>query len=508
MRMDSNPQRQLQRARQLADAGQRVEAVGAYRTLLAQQPQLADAWYELAMLLKREAQYDAAVAAYAQALVHQVRDPHEVHLNIAVIQTDHLHDHAAAVHSLRRALAIDADYVPAWLNLGNLFEDLGQRDEAMASYTRILRGPTANDRHADLRLEALARLVPLHAPQQPDDSLLLQLKASAESSTAIDDAVRANLLFALGRAYDAMACYPQAFAAFGSANRYSARRGPAYQPTRMVEYVDALIAATPIATAPSAIAAAERRLQPLFICGMFRSGSTLVEQVLHAHPLVAAGGELNFLPRLAAGPLAPFPASLQQLDQATAAHWAAQYRQYVARIAPADKAEARYFSDKRPDNFLLLGLIARLFPTAKVIHTTRDPLDNGLSIFVQHLDQRAVSYSSELAAIGHYYGQYRRLMRHLEACFGPRMLRFDYDQFVRDPEPALRRLLDFLGLPWDARCLEFHRQRNAVKTASFWQVRRPLYRDASGRARHYRDQLAALRQALKQAGVSDFTDAN
>jgi tetratricopeptide (TPR) repeat protein len=506
MFMEAHLRQQLQRARQLSDAGRPADAAATYRLLLSQHPTLADAWYELGILLRRTGQYDAAIAAYAKALACEVRDPEEVHLNIAVIQTDHLHDHVAAEQSLRCALAIDPGYVPAWLNLGNLHEDLGRREQAIASYTRILHAPTGEDRHAALRLEALARLVSLHAPSRPDDPLLLELKASAESPRTIDDTLRANLLFALGRAYDAMACYPQAFAAFEAANRASARRGPAYHPAAMVQRIDVLIGATPAAPSAPPSRAADRRLEPLFICGMFRSGSTLVEQVLHAHPQVAAGGELNYLAQLAAGPLAPFPASLQRLDAATAAHWAEQYRQHIERIVPIDKAKAYYFSDKRPDNFLLLGLVARLFPTARIIHTTRDPLDNCVSIFVQHLDQRAASYSSDLAAIGHYYGQYRRLMRHFEACFGERLLRFDYDQFVREPEPTLRRLLDFLELPWDPRCLDFHEQRNAVKTASYWQVRRPLYRESSGRSGNYREQLAPLRRALQQAGVSDFAD--
>lgn len=130
-----------------------------------------------------------------------------------------------------------------------------------------------------------------------------------------------------------------------------------------------------------------------------------------------------------------------------------------------------------------------------------------MSIVPQRLDQRAARYSREPTAIGHYCGRAPPPDAGIfETRFGERLLCFDYDQLGREPEPTLRRLLDFLELPWDPRCLDFHQQRNAVKTASSWQVRRPLYRESSGRSRNYREQLAPLRLALQQAGVSDRAD--
>jgi hypothetical protein len=240
----------------------------------------------------------------------------------------------------------------------------------------------------------------------------------------------------------------------------------------------------------------------VFICGMFRSGSTLVERVLAAHPAVAAGGELAWFPRLAAGPLAPYPASLARIDAATAARLAAAYRAHIAQLIAPDRPAPRWFTDKRPDNFLLLTLIKRLFPRARIIHTVRNPLDNGLSIWQQHLDPRVAPHATDLAAIGHWYGQYRRLMRHHAACWPDDVLDFDYDGFVADPEPWLRRLLAFLDLPWEPACLDFHRRGGAVRTASYLQVRKPLYRDASGRWRAYGERLAPLRDALLAAGVT------
>lgn len=233
---------------------------------------------------------------------------------------------------------------------------------------------------------------------------------------------------------------------------------------------------------------------------MFRSGSTLVEQVLAAHPAVVPGGELDLLPRMAARQLAPFPAAMATLDAARAAALAAAYRTETARLFP-HAAEAAYLTDKRPDNFLLVGLAKRLFPAAKIIHTVRHPLDNGLSIHMQHLDPRGFAYANDLRDTGHYYGQYRRLMAHWKRLYPDSIHDFDYDAFVRDPQATAEALLAFLDLPWDPRCLEFHRLDNTVKTASYWQVRRPLYAEASGRWRQYRRHLEPLAEALRAAGV-------
>lgn len=478
-----------------------IPTVAALRGRLSVNPARPDDWYELARLLKQSGQYDAALDAYAQAIRYQVSRPEEVYLNCAVIHTDHLANHAAAEDALRLALRLNPDYLPAWLNLGNLCEEQGRRDEAQACYERILNQPAADKEESSLRLEALARYVQLR-PACAEDPWLRQLEATAASTTAaIDHPLRANLHFALGRVHERMQHYDTAFSHYELANEWARRDGRRYDPAASERWFDTLME-TGISTTPDTSAeASDAGLQPLFICGMFRSGSTLIEQVLHSHPQVAMGGELAFFPRLAAGPLAPYPNGLRALDSVACRTVAAQYRELMRRLLPPDKARARYFSDKRPDNFMLLGLIKRVFPAARIIHTTRDPLDNGLSIYQQHLDQRVAPYSSDLAAIGHFYGQYRRLMRRFEQAFAGDILSFDYDDFVASPEPALRRLLDFLQLPWEPRCLDFHRQESTVKTASYWQVRRPLYREASGRWRHYARHLAPLQTALAAAAV-------
>jgi hypothetical protein len=172
----------------------------------------------------------------------------------------------------------------------------------------------------------------------------------------------------------------------------------------------------------------------------------------------------------------------------------------LARLHPG----AELVVDKRPDNFLYIGLIKTLFPDARIVHTTRDPLDNCLSIYFLHLDH-SMAYALDLMDIGHYYRQYGRLMAHWKSLYGDDILDVDYDALVREPRPAVERLLEFCGLEWSERCLSFHQRENAVKTASVWQVRQPLYQHASGRSRVFARQLDPLAQYLRQSTADTRT---
>jgi hypothetical protein len=224
---------------------------------------------------------------------------------------------------------------------------------------------------------------------------------------------------------------------------------------------------------------------------MFRSGSTLVERVLEGHPRVSAGGELPFLPALVQRALQPFPESVQKRSAEDFAQIASAYAQSVAGVF----ANADIVTDKRPDNFLLIGLIKTLYPDAKFVHSVREALDNCLSIFFLHLDQ-SLAYALDLEDIGHYYRQYQRLMAHWKQCYRDDIFDFDYDAFVEAPEATLRGLLKFLNLEWDESLLRLDQRSSAVKTASVWQVREGVYQRSSGRWRNYASQLGPLRAAL------------
>jgi hypothetical protein len=170
---------------------------------------------------------------------------------------------------------------------------------------------------------------------------------------------------------------------------------------------------------------------------------------------------------------------------------AARYRAEFMRVSPG----AAFVTDKRLDNFLYIGLIKRLFPDAKVVHTTRDPLDNCLSIYFLHLEQQ-MSYALNLKDIGHYYSEYRRMMAHWKREFAGDIFDFNYDALVKEPQQQFKALCEFLELPWSGEVPKVANRSASIKTASVWQVREPLYSTSSGRSRNYLHELEDLRHEL------------
>jgi tetratricopeptide (TPR) repeat protein len=473
----------LREATQLQRQNRVPEAIDAYQGILARWPNLAECWFNLAVLQRQARRLTDALDSYQRALDAGVSRPEEVHLNRSVIFTDYLGQHAAAERELKSALAISPAFTPALLNLANLYEDLGRRSEAQSLYARIL----ALDPRC---FEALARFANLQQPAAADPALVAQLR-QALADPAAAAAERASLGFALGRILDASGEYEAAFAAIQAANQASrASAAPhmvRYDRAQQHAFVDRLIACG----TPRARRVSPMRPRPIFICGMFRSGSTLTEQLLAGIPEVAAGGEIDFLPRLAGSELVPFPESLPALSAERLEQIAQRYRAELERVS----ATAAFVIDKRPDNFLYIGLIKGLFPDARIVHTTRNPLDNCLSIYFLHLDQQ-MSYALDLMDIGHYFREYRRLMAHWNSKFASDIFDFDYDALVSDPQRSLGRLCTFLGLDPPRDVARVAPAGRAVKTASVWQVREPLYRSSSGRSKHYAVQLKELHDYL------------
>jgi tetratricopeptide (TPR) repeat protein len=482
----NQPHSILDRAAVLEEAGRFAEAEVAYRDALNRWPELADTWYNLARLQRRIGRFDAALLSYQQALERGIDRPEEVHLNRAVIYSDFLRQEHAAERELLAALAINPRYVPAMLNLANLKEDFGERAAAIACYDTILALEPAH-------YEALARRARLHVPANRDDAMIIRLRSAiaANDSSAAD---KASLGFALGKLLDECGAYDDAFSAYADANRESRRSaGPNfrdYDPVAHTRLVDELISTSLAASTTSALS----DQAPVFICGMFRSGSTLTERILASHSRVTAGGELPFIPALVRNQLRPFPNSMLDLTQSRLDMLAHSYFKALRQLFP----HADLITDKRPDNFLYIGLIKRLFPRARIVHTKRHALDNCLSIFFLHLDH-SMSYAMDLADLAHYYSQYRRLMAHWQSLYRADILDLDYDMLVREPREQIRRLLEFCSLEWEEGCLEFQRTTSAVKTESVWQVRESLYQRSSGRWHNYARHLEGVEEYLSKS---------
>jgi tetratricopeptide (TPR) repeat protein len=467
----------LERAAALRRAGRVDEAIAAYRALLEREPGLADSWYNLGWLLRQARQHEAALEAYARALKLGVRDPEEVHLNRAVIFSDRLARHQEAQAELEAALELRPDYLPALLNLGNLHEDRGNREAAEAAYRRALDSAPGDA----LALSRLAGVV------RPGTKAAADLVETLRDSVASerDSAARADLGFALGRLLDGQDDHDGAFAAYEAANRASRESfGPAYPGYDRAEHerlVDQLIA-----TFSNPVEGSGDPAPSIFILGMFRSGSTLVEQILAGHSRIVSGGELDLVPELVSR-IDNYPGAVAAAGQPTIERWRDFY---LDGLAPFARAGA-LVTDKRPDNFLHVGLIKTLFPHARIVHTRRNRLDNLLSLYFLHLGAD-MPYALDMADASHWYAQYERLMEHWKQLYPHDIFELDYDSLVREPEPLIRDLLGFLDLDWEDRLLDFHSRSAAVKTASVWQVREPLHTRSSGRWRNYESQLSRL----------------
>ena len=473
----------LGKAAQLHRQNQVAEAMAAYGEILTRWPKVADAWYNLAVLQRQTFRFDEALSSYQRALGAGISRPEEVHLNRSVIFSDFLRDHKSAAAELQQALTLNPAYVPALINLANLYEDSGKRSEASSMYARILAmEPDA--------FEALARFANVQALDNVDPALIERLRQALSKAPAASD--RASLGFALGRLLDATSQYREAFAVYAAANQASwASAGPRvvpYDGALQSAFVDELISRGTPAVRANGSSVAPR---PIFIVGMFRSGSTLTEQLLAGIPGVAAGGEINFLPQIINTELTPFFESLASMTTERLDSIAARYRAELMRVS----AGAQFVTDKRLDDFLYIGLIKSLFPDAKIVHTTRDPLDNCLSIYFLHLEQQ-MSYALNLKDIGHYYREYRRLMAHWKSEFADDIFDFNYDALVKDPQRQFKALCEFLGLPWSEEVPKVATRSAPIKTASVWQVREPLYSTSSGRSRHYLDELKELSHEL------------
>ena len=485
--MSADADAMLRDAVLLERAGRITEAISVYERALTRRPDRADSWYNLALLQRKARRYEAALASYRQALDHGVSQPEEVHFHRGVIHED-LRRGADAEAEWIAAITLNPRHVPALLKLARLDESRGRRHQARARYERILE----IDPLCQL---ALARLAELASVAEPADPLIGQLRAAlARSDTNAAEA--ASLGFALGRLLDASGAYEDAFEAYREANRQSrASAGPdhaVYDRQAHERCVDELITAFPAARGD--LSPTDSAVKPIFICGMYRSGSRLTEQLLAAHGRVVAGGENDLLNALARTELQPYPSSMTHSTADSLAEVADWYLRSLAGLFPG----ARYVTDKRPDNFLHIGLIKTLFPAARIVHTVRNPLDNCLSVYFLHLDH-GVSYAFDLLDIAHYYRQYRRLMAHWGALYGPDILDFDYDAYVREPRASAQRLFEFCGLDHGEDAREVA-ARGATDTLSVSDALRPVYQSSSGRWRNYARQLGPL-----EAALADFT---
>ena len=565
-------------AEALWECGEVAEAEGLLRRTVRSAPEMVEARFLLGRMAEAGGRGDEALAAYketvrldpahTEALRHTgdilsdmgrladalvaYRDAIEIEPNRCTLQTSvgsvchALGLPRAAEAHLLNAVELNAGDIDARVALGKLQADYGRVDEAERCFDIALRmGPgyiparlarigvrEKSGRHREAKAEALEILA-----DAPDHPYLLNLlgrlaRGERETSDIIDrieirlrdgrsvpKIVQGMLQFTLGQLYDTRGEYDAAFRCFKDGNDWRAAQN-AYRKDTVASRFRRQREVFSKVVCGRASDGGDLGDKIIFIVGMPRSGTSLAEQILATHPDVYACGELVELGEIAQSSQLGFREEREPQLKAPEVRTEEVERmagQYLAAL-PLEAGSALRVTDKMPHNFEHLGMISLLFPKARIVHCRRSPLDTSLSCFMQNfLEGNAFSY--DLGDCGHFYRQYAGLMDHWRSVFEEPFFELQYETLVADPEPTVRALLEYCGLPWNDACLRFHENPRVVHTASYKQVREPFYTRSVGRWRHYAAYLtplveelgdlvpeadrAFIRAAAEKAGVAD-----
>ncbi len=494
--------------------GRLAEAAECFTRALELEPDNAPLYQRLGIAYQSLGKLPEAAEAFRKAVSLEPREPN---LHIALAQTlVNLGDNEGAMHAYSRASELEPDSVRGNIQLAQALMTSDRLEEAETQLKKVLSmDPTALAAHvlfgglllqlgkfeeAASALKEAIRLDPHHVPAyffytqskkltEDDRQLVKDLSREEQNpELALDD--RRRLHYALGKAFDDLGEYESAMKHFIQANRYAAmmpgREGRRFSAGKYMEAFD-------FATEHFSKEFFERfeilgslDELPLIVVGMMRSGTTLVEQILSSHPQIGAGGELKFwqdrsriLNSLAAPP-----------HREKLAKVADEYHELLRSLGPGKKR----VTDKMPQNFMYLGPVHMIFPKARIIHCRRNPLDNALSIYFTPM-RETPDFAHNRENIVFMFRQYQRLMQHWREVLPPdRFMEIDYEELVADPEPIIRKMIEFVGLDWDDACLRHDKNERAVRTPSVWQARQKVYKTSVERWRNYEPWLGALKE--------------
>jgi tetratricopeptide (TPR) repeat protein len=525
------------------EIGRLEDAEACYRQATVYNPELADALNNLGSVQFDLGRPDAAVATYRRAL--QINPEFaEAHSNLASVLSElgHLD---AAIESYRRAVEIKPEFAGAYNNLGNVYRDSGRTAEAIASYRKAFdldprdAQPLFNlctmlrFENRPIEAEAACRQALEINPEMVDAIVALgQLRADqghfVEAEELFRKAISINpdfvsawanivrirkmtvddrawldkvseivekglpprqevyLRYAMGKYFDDLKNSDAAFANYQRANGLSKSYSPKYDQAAHAIAIDQLINSFDAGWMQEKRAGASSSDRPILIVGMPRSGTTLAEQIISSHPSIFGAGELAFWSN--AVPLTDIAAFRQSLDQVGLAKLADDYLRYLGEFSN----DAPHVVDKMPFNFMFLGIVKTAFPNSRIIHMTRDPIDTSLSIYFQPFES-SNAFANDLEDIAHFYRQYMRLMAHWESVLpADAIMTVPYESLVDEPEQWSRKMIEFIGVPWDDQCLDFHKSERTVITASSWQVRQKISKSSVLRWQKYQKYLGPL----------------
>lgn len=518
--------RQTPHRQRLADAaelhrnGNYKEAEKIYREILREDPENVSALRLLAMLAMKVEHYrDAAVIL--KQVVTMAPDFRGAWIDLGHAQTE-LHELDDAIETMKHAIALDPashggyiglanalarsskteeavaayekaierrpDLAGSWLGLGNVLKTLGRPEEAIAAYRK---GIEIQPGFAELYW-SLSNLKTFRFDTGEIEAMKEQL-----ATPGLRDDATVHFCFVLGKAAEDDGDYAQAFAYYERGNGLR-RMQEHYDPVHTEVIGERIRAVFGKEFIASLDGHGYRGVRPIFIVGLPRSGSTLLEQILASHPMVEGthelpeGGRLvKYIDRQCVG-RDRYPEALRSFPADSFAELGRRYDDETKRY----RSGAPYFIDKMPNNFANVGLLAAILPDARFINARRDPMDTCLSCFKQ-LFARGQSFTYDLDELGSYYLEYMRMVDHWHEVMPGRVLDVQYENVVNDLETETARVLDYCGLPWNDACLNFHNTKRAVRTASSEQVRQPIYRDALRYWERYGNVLNPLKDVLE-----------
>jgi tetratricopeptide (TPR) repeat protein len=522
---DPKASRLEEEALRLARHGSLRAAGDVSRVLNAQHPQYAAGWRTTSTIALQMREPAAALEAIDHALALAPKDGR------SLLQKAHclrmLRRQAEALDTANTARQAANDDAVALDALGTFYSLSGEQRLALAAYDRALelapRSAAILFNRATIRrfvgqLAAAEDDYDHVIAARPNDYEAYKNRSDLRTQSAernhVAELVRllapgvtdwrgeVQLRFALAKEYEDLADYTNSWKHLDRGARLR-RRHLQYDVERDVATVDWIIDAFP--GAPAASSAGCSSEEPIFIVGLPRSGTTLVERILGSHSTVHSAGELNDFSQAivdaAVGSTGSRNMPREELvARAATLDFAALGRDYLARTRPAT-GHTPHFTDKMPVNYLYCGIIHRAFPKAKIVHLTRHPLAVSYAMY-KTLFSDGYPFSYDLNEIGRYYAAYRKLMGHWHATLPGVVYDLSYEQLVADQEGESRRLLEFCGLPWEDACLAFHLNRAPTTTASAAQVRHALYDSSREQWRHYATPLEALRSQLTAAGIA------
>ncbi|HQQ74911.1 MAG TPA: sulfotransferase [Pseudomonadales bacterium] len=467
-------------------AGKLDRALQASRRAMILQPNNAENHYHLGLVFNDRKAYKQAEQCYSKAIA--LRPDYSMAWNNLGAARESQGNRAGSLEAYLQAATLNPKHAEAQNNVGAIYSEQGKLSEAQARFEAAIDArPSFVEPHYNLSsLKTYTR----------DDRHLAMLEAVTRDADKLPVEAQIRYQFALGKALDDIGEYDRAFAAYAKGNRLQCQLQP-YDESNMDALLESIQRVfTPEFCKPSQSHTDART--PIFIVGMPRSGTTLIEQILCSHPDVYGAGELpnmnqaiNKVPGATAG--RPFTDWAAKMTDQDFANLGQSYTDSVWRLAP----DKQFISDKMPANFFYIGMIHRALPNAKFINAMRDPMDSCFSCYSRLFNQ-SMPFAYDLETLGRYYVRYCKLMKfwHSRLPSGA-ILDLPYEKMVSDQDAMTHKLLDFVGLPWNDNCMDFHKNDRLVQTASIAQVRKPIYQSSIKRWEHFANHLQPLMEVVK-----------